>query len=227
MREQSKASILIVDDTPENLRLLSRMLAWQGYQVRAANSGILALQSARANPPDLVLLDIVMPEMDGYETCERLKAEARTRDIPIIFISALDKAFNKIQAFAVGGVDYVTKPFEAEEVLARVATHLALRELQTRLEEANTKLEKQNIELQKRNAELQQALSTIKTLSGLIPICAWCGKKIRDDAGQWVHLEDYIEAHSEAKFTHGICLDCLKEVKGQSRRGPSDPLLPV
>ncbi len=151
--------------------------------------------------------------MDGYETCARLKADAQTRDIPVIFISSLEETHSKIQAFTVGGMDYVTKPFQIEEVLARVATHLALRELQTRLENANARLEEQNLELQTRNAELQQALAAIKTLSGLIPICAWCGSKIRDDDGQWTQVEDYIKSHSEAEFTHGICLDCLEKVK--------------
>jgi PleD family two-component response regulator len=215
MSEQDKPNILIVDDTPENLHLLSRMLMWQNYKVRAANNGLMALKSARVNPPDLVLLDIVMPEMDGYETCEQLKADAQTRDIPVIFISALDRAFDKVRAFEVGGVDYVTKPFQAEEVLARVATHLALRALQIRLEDANARLEEQNRELQARNEALQQALDAIKTLSGLIPICAWCGSKIKDDAGQWVQVEVYIKDHSDADFTHGICPACLEKVKGQ------------
>ncbi|MGD9100421.1 MAG: response regulator, partial [Anaerolineae bacterium] len=124
-------------------------------------------------------------------------------------------AFDKVKAFEVGGVDYVTKPFQAEEVLARVATHLALRALQIRLEDANARLEEQNRELQARNEALQQALDAIKTLSGLIPICAWCGSKIKDDAGQWVQVEVYIKDHSDADFTHGICPACLERVKGQ------------
>jgi sigma-B regulation protein RsbU (phosphoserine phosphatase) len=133
----SGANILIVDDTPANLRLLSQMLAEAGYHVRPLPDGALALAAARAEPPDLILLDIKMPGMDGYQVCQRLKAEAETRDIPIIFISALDAVQDKVNAFSAGGVDYVTKPFHAEEVLARVATHLALRELQKQLQEAN------------------------------------------------------------------------------------------
>jgi two-component system NtrC family sensor kinase len=125
-----KGNILIVDDTPANLRLLSQMLAEHGYQVRPVPDGPLALAAARAEPPDLILLDVRMPEMNGYEVCEHLKGDAQTRDIPIIFISALDATQDKVRAFAVGGVDYVTKPFQAAEVLARVETHLALRELQ-------------------------------------------------------------------------------------------------
>jgi sigma-B regulation protein RsbU (phosphoserine phosphatase) len=135
-----KADILIVDDTPANLRLLSQMLAERGYQVRPVPDGPLALAATRAEPPDLILLDIRMPEMNGYEVCEHLKADAQTRDIPIIFISALDATQDKVKAFTAGGVDYVTKPFQFEEVLARVETHLALRKLQKQLQDANKKM---------------------------------------------------------------------------------------
>jgi sigma-B regulation protein RsbU (phosphoserine phosphatase) len=138
-----RADILVVDDTRANLRLLSKMLAEQGYQVRPVPDGALALAAAQAEPPDLILLDIRMPEMDGYQVCERLKTDARTADVPIIFISALDAIQDKVSAFAAGGVDYVTKPFQNEEVLARVATHLALRRLQTQLQDANEKMERE------------------------------------------------------------------------------------
>jgi sigma-B regulation protein RsbU (phosphoserine phosphatase) len=136
----SNGNILIVDDTPVNLRLLSQMLAEQGYHVRPVPDGPLALAAARAEPPDLILLDIRMPEMDGYQVCEQLKADAHTRDIPIIFVSALDATQDKVRAFTAGGVDYVTKPFRAEEVLARVGTHLALRALHEQLQEANARM---------------------------------------------------------------------------------------
>ena len=135
--------ILIVDDTPANLRLLSQMLAERGYGVRAVTSGPRALASARAAPPDLVLLDIKMPGMNGYEVCEQLKADPLTRNIPVIFISALDEIQDKVQAFAVGGVDYVTKPFQFKEVLARTETHLSLRRLQKQLRDANRKMEQE------------------------------------------------------------------------------------
>ena len=130
-----KGNILIVDDTPANLRLLSSMLADQGYKVRSVISGQMALTAAQAAPPDLILLDIRMPDMNGYDVCERLKSDDGTRDIPIIFISALDATEDKVKAFDVGGVDYVTKPFQLEEVLARVETHLALRYLQSSLQQ--------------------------------------------------------------------------------------------
>ncbi len=142
----SGGNILIVDDTPVNLSLLSRMLTAEGYQVQAAPNGAQALEAARSVFPDLILLDILMPEMDGYEVCERLKADARTSEIPIIFISALDRTEDKIRAFAVGGVDYITKPFQAEEVAARVETHLTLRSLQKDQQFKNTQLEQEIIE---------------------------------------------------------------------------------
>ncbi len=136
-------SILIVDDTAANLRLLSQMLTDRGYGVRAVTSGARALESARAAPPDLVLLDIKMPGMNGYEVCEHLKADPLTREIPVIFISALDEIQDKVQAFAVGGVDYITKPFQFKEVLARTETHLSLRKLQNQLRDANQRMEQE------------------------------------------------------------------------------------
>ena len=143
LENSTKGDILVVDDTPANLRLLSQMLNEQGYQVRPVPDGQLALAAARAKTPDLILLDIRMPDMDGYQVCENLKAETSTKDIPIIFISALDAVQDKVKAFTVGGVDYITKPFHVEEVLARVETHLALRKLQAQLESANTKMAKE------------------------------------------------------------------------------------
>jgi two-component system sensor histidine kinase/response regulator len=144
---EAPESILIVDDTPADLRLLSKMLTQQGYDVRAVTSGPRALESVRATPPDLILLDVKMPEMNGYEVCQRLKIDEHGYDIPIIFISALGDTQDKITAFATGGVDYVTKPFQVEEVLARVETHLGLRNLQTQIQRANSELEKRIEEL--------------------------------------------------------------------------------
>ena len=140
VQSTSKGDILIVDDTPANLRLLSEMLAGHDFRVRPVPDGALALAAVRAQAPDLILLDIRMPEISGYEVCEQLKADARTADIPIIFISALDAVQDKIRAFSTGGVDYVTKPFRVEEVLARVETHLALRKLQQQLQDANQRM---------------------------------------------------------------------------------------
>ena len=136
-----KGSLLVIDDTPANLSLLTQLLSEKGYKVRAAPSGKFALKSIEKNPPDLILLDIMMPEMNGYEVCHELKANPVTQNIPVIFLSALDEALDKVKAFDVGGVDYITKPFQAVEVLARVENQLRARSLQLQLVEKNQNLE--------------------------------------------------------------------------------------
>ncbi|MEI6178118.1 MAG: response regulator [Verrucomicrobiota bacterium] len=157
-------NILIVDDSPVNVLLLARMLTARGYRTRSALSGALALEVARAEAPDLILLDIAMPEMDGYQVCEQFKADAVLRDIPVIFISALRETFDKVKAFRVGGVDYVTKPFQIEEVYARVETHLRMSSLQRQLSAYNENLEQQVVE---RTRELTQASERLRELGGL------------------------------------------------------------
>ncbi|MCO5209688.1 MAG: hybrid sensor histidine kinase/response regulator [Caldilinea sp.] len=129
-----KASILVVDDKPANLRLLSQLLSEHSYNVRPVLSGAQAIAAAQALPPDLILLDIKMPEMDGYEVSRRLKDDPRTSLVPILFISALHETEDKVKAFEAGGVDYITKPFHADEVLARVRTQLMLQQLRRDLE---------------------------------------------------------------------------------------------
>ncbi|MCB0209881.1 MAG: response regulator [Anaerolineae bacterium] len=155
--ETPDGNILIVDDQLPNLRLLVSILTEQGYKVRGVPNGATALTAARLAPPDLVLLDINMPEMSGYEVCRQLKAEAVTVDIPVIFISAIDEVVDKVKAFVVGGVDYVTKPFQAEEVLMRVKTHLTLRRLQQQLHGQNVRLEQEIVQRKEAQAELQKA----------------------------------------------------------------------
>lgn len=154
LEDEQKGDILIVDDTPENLRLLSNTLTDQGYEVRAVMNGTMALSVAQTDPPDIVLLDIKMPEMDGYEVCQQLKADVKTYDIPVIFLSALDDTPDKVKAFKVGGVDYITKPFQTEEVLARVENQLTI----TRLRK---KLIVQNEELLHSNQALAQFTSIV------------------------------------------------------------------
>ena len=163
----SKGNILLVDDKPDNLRLLSSLLSERGYETRGVINGQMALKAARSNPPDLILLDIMMPQMNGYEVCEHLKGEDSTREIPVIFISAKDEVFDKVKAFSVGGVDYIVKPFHFEEVLARIENHLTIRKLQKQLQEQNILLQeeinsRQAVEkaLQEQNQLLQKEINS-------------------------------------------------------------------
>ena len=168
--------ILVVDDTPENLALLASMLKGHGYRVRAVPSGSLALQAARAEAPDLMLLDITMPEMDGYEVCRRFKADPALQELPIIFLSALSETFDKVKAFQAGGVDYVTKPFHLEEMAARIETHLALRRLQRDLQARNEELTRSYARLetleQARQALVQMVVHDLKSPLACIQLSA-------------------------------------------------------
>jgi PleD family two-component response regulator len=187
-QQHDKYRILIVDDMAENIRILIELLGRE-YAIIPATNGTAALKKSQIEPlPDLILLDIMMPEMDGYDVCRALKENDLTRDIPVIFITAVSEAMDEAKAFTLGAVDYVTKPFHPATIKARVKTH---------------------IELSRHIRELRYALDTVKTLSGLIPICAGC-KKIRDDQGYWKQVESYICEHTDARFSHGICPDCLQ-----------------
>ena len=154
---QTRGTILIVDDTLANLVLLSDMLSSAGYNVRPAVNGHLALQSANADPPDMILLDVNMPEMNGFEVCRRLKSDAALKSIPVLFISALTDTADKVEAFQVGGVDYITKPFQIEEVLARVKTHLQNRRYQSALIQKSKMLQSTLDDLKKAQSSLIQA----------------------------------------------------------------------
>ncbi|MBE9014034.1 response regulator [Pseudanabaenaceae cyanobacterium LEGE 13415] len=158
MNYHSKGDILLVDDTLDNLRLLSAMLSEQGYEVRGVTNGSTALMGVQAQPPDLVLLDITMPGMDGYEVCQRLRENPSTQEIPVIFISALNDAIDKIRAFNVGGADFITKPFQVEEVLVRVEHQLKLCRLNQQLQAQNRRLQTAEEDL-RRSLEQERALN--------------------------------------------------------------------
>ncbi|WP_448381513.1 response regulator [Gloeomargarita sp.] len=158
----SRGTILVVDDTLENLDVLDDLLTGQGYEVRRAIDGAMALRAAAAEPPDLILLDIMMPGMDGYEVCAKLKSDPQTWGVPVIFISALDDAQDKVRAFEVGGADYIPKPFQAAEVVARVEAHLQNALLQRILEDRGRALEAREQEvrqLRQRVQRLEEVLS--------------------------------------------------------------------
>ncbi len=196
---EEKQKIFIVDDTPANIQILDETLKDE-YEIYFALNGKDALQNAVTVIPDLILLDIMMPEIDGYEVCRTLKNNPLLKDIPVIFITALDQADHETKGLELGAVDYITKPFNPAIVRLRVKNHLELK--------------KHRDGLALRNAELQEALAKIKTLSGLLPICASC-KKIRDDKGYWNRIETYISDHSEAEFSHSICPECTKKLYPQ------------
>ena len=159
-----KPHILVVDDSPANVKFLLKMLLDKGYSVQGVPSGEQALQAARASATDLILLDINMPLMDGFEVCEQLKADPALSAIPVIFLSARDDASDKVRAFGVGGVDYVTKPFHLSEVLARVETHLKIRALQCQLDQHNQRLA---LQVAERTQSLEKAYQRVQELSQL------------------------------------------------------------
>ncbi|WP_293353145.1 MULTISPECIES: response regulator [unclassified Microcoleus] len=160
--ENNKGNILIVDDTPENLQVLSATLSDRGYKVRGVINGKMAIRAARSGSPDLILLDIKMPEMDGYEVCTQLKVDPKTSEIPVIFISALDEVLDKVTAFKVGGVDFITKPFHVAEVLARIEHQLTIQRLKKQLIDRNTELQQEIIE-RKKAEEAAAAASLAKS----------------------------------------------------------------
>jgi PAS domain S-box-containing protein len=173
---QPKADILVVDDQPNNLKVLSVLLAEQGYKVRKATSGEMALQAVNISPPDLILLDIMMPLMDGYQVCTELKASSKWAEIPVIFLSALDEALDKVKAFQVGGSDYISKPYQIEEVLARIEYQLTIQQQRQQLMEQNVQLQQQVLYRQQVEATLQESqhkLSRlVNSLPGIVFACA-------------------------------------------------------
>ena len=204
-------AILIVDDSPDQHLLLRSILT------KAGHGDILAVDSAQAafatlnldgerSPAtiDLILMDVLMPEIDGVSACRQIKQKAHLRDIPVIMVTAKNDLTNLKEAFAAGAMDYINKPVNSVELLARVASALTLKsEMDCRKE--------REVELRRSNDELQRTLKEVKVLRGLIPICASC-KKIRNDGGFWQQLEEYLGEHSEAEFSHGLCQPCIKKL---------------
>jgi two-component system, sensor histidine kinase and response regulator len=172
MTNTDKETLLIVDDVPTNLKLLMSILRRRNFTVQIAQDGEDALEQVAYAKPDLILLDIMMPGMDGFETCQRLKADEKNREIPVIFMTALSETVDKLKGFEIGAVDYITKPVQPEEVLARVNTHLKLRKQQKRLEQQKIELEQHNSELEAFAHtvahDLKNPLNTIYGMTGLL-----------------------------------------------------------
>lgn len=204
-----KGDILVVDDTPANLRLLVGLLTERGYKVRPIPNGKLALSAINLSAPDLILLDIMMPEMNGYDVCEQLKASDRTCDIPVIFISAINEVLDKVRAFKTGGVDYITKPFQVEEVLARVETHLSLCKLQKSLQAKNEDLAKT---LQELKATQNQLIESEK-MAALGQLVAGIAHEINTPLGairsSVENIADFLRRHLESlpDFFQSISLE--------------------
>lgn len=203
--------VLVVDDIAKNIQLLGSVLSQNGYAVSYATNGNKALEMVRNEDFDIILLDIMMPELDGLEVCKRLKSNIATQDIPIIFLTAKSEDRDILEGLTAGAVDYLTKPFNTAELIARVNTHINLRKAQKIIQEKNQELEEKNQQLEKLIEQNKQATSEIKILRGILPICAHC-KKIRNDEGYWTQIESYIRDHSEAEFTHSICQECTQEL---------------
>ena len=214
---KSQYRLLIVDDLPENIKVLGNSLQQEAYVITFATSGENVVEKAIKGKIDLVLLDIMMPGIDGYQVCRMLKAEDRTRDIPVVFLTAKTDKADIVRGFEAGAVDYLTKPFNAAELSARVKTHLELRKARQVIEHQAEELAWTNKRLMEKNKKLQQAIDEIETLKGLLPVCSNC-KKIRTAGSEssrqdaWVSLEAYLHEHTAAEVTHSICPECMAKL---------------
>lgn len=204
-------SILIVDDSPDQQALLRSILSKAGHgdvlsadSARSASALLNLDGEAASQKIDLILMDVLMPEQDGVETCRQIKRCAHLQDVPVIMVTAKNDLSNLKEAFAAGAMDYISKPVNSVELLARVSSALLLKQEMDRRKN-------RELELRRSNEELQKALKEVKVLRGLIPICASC-KKIRNDGGFWQQLEEYMGEHFEAEFSHGLCQPCIKKL---------------
>ncbi|MBN2281204.1 MAG: response regulator [Candidatus Marinimicrobia bacterium] len=194
--KRNKPTILVVDDEMTNRQLLEYILIDNNYYVHTAEDGDIGLRIAKEIHPDLILLDIRMPKMDGLEVCKELQKDQTTQDIPIIFITSVAENEVIVEGLNSGAVDYVKKPFKPRELIARIEIHLEL---------------KQALDNQKKLIEnLKAQIEENKQLRRLIPICFHC-KKVRDDQGFWDDVESYMTIHSNIDFSHGICPECQKK----------------
>lgn len=189
--------ILVVDDNTANIDVLVTLLEMEGHEMNMATNGEMAIRVAEHIKPDLILLDVMMPDMDGYETCNILKSLSSTMDIPVIFVTAKKEIDDVVRGFKCGGVDYITKPFRQEEIVARVDTHLRLRRMAREQEDLINKL--------------TVAQEEVRNLKEILPICCYC-KKVRNDQGYWEKIELYIRQMSGKEVSHGICPECVEMV---------------
>ncbi len=190
---ENKGNILVVDDTPVNLKILTHLLGQRGYTVRQALSGKMAITACEATAPDLILLDINMPDMDGYQVCEHLKQNPRLSEIPVIFLSALDDVLDKVKAFDVGGADYITKPFQALELFSRIENQLKLRSLQMQVHKKNILLQHAVEELQQAQAQLVQKEKMVSLAQMVAGIAHEINNPVNFIYGNLSHISEYTE----------------------------------
>ena len=233
----SEIHILVVEDSPTQAAQLQRTLAEHGYQASSVSSGQEALSHIREHRVDIVVSDIVMPEMDGYELCTQIKSDEKTKGIPVVLLTQLSDPEDIVKGLACGADNFITKPYDEGFLLTRIEYILINQKLRAqamaemgieiffagqkhfvtsdRMQIVDLLLStyeaavRKNRELERANRELREAMGTIKALRGLIPICANC-KKVRDDQGYWRQVEEYIREHTEAEFSHGLCPECVK-----------------
>jgi DNA-binding response OmpR family regulator len=202
------AKILVAEDDPDLLLLTTKVLRKAGYEVLEASTGRGCVEAVRAHHPDLVLLDVMLPDTTGTEVCRQIKADESLQGIFVILISGVQVSSSRqADGLNVGADGYIIKPIPNKELLARV-------ESMVRIKRAEDALREKEKEQQKLISELREALAEIKTLRGLIPICAWC-RKVHDDEGYWHQLEAYISKHTDAIFSHGICPECEEKYRAE------------
>ena len=194
---ETKNTILVVDDDPDIRLATARVLDKAGYSVAEAENGTEALGLIHETRPDLVLLDVVLPDMDGYEVCRRIKTDQHLKGTYVLMVSGTRTASDDQSAgLEIGADGYINRPLPNREILART--------------QAMFRIVHAERERDRLIGELQEALAKIKTLSGLLPICSYC-KKIRDEKGYWNQVEVYIQKHSDADFSHSICSECMEK----------------
>ncbi|MDA3811555.1 MAG: response regulator [Spirochaetaceae bacterium] len=186
MIDTKSSLILIVDDNISNLQVLGALLTQKGYEIAVAVDADKALEFLENDYPDLILLDIMMPGTDGYELCQKIKSIESLSEIPVLFLTALTDSEDIVKGFDAGAVDYISKPFNNAELLARIKTHVGLK----------------------------KAKDELKVLRGTLPICVRC-RKIKDEDGYWQIVEEYIESHTDLLFSHGLCDGCSNELYGK------------
>ncbi len=245
--EKSRMTVLIAEDSLTQSELLKYMLESQGFDVVVARNGMDALDYLSRHIPAMVVSDIMMPEMDGYELCRRIKSAGATESVPVLLLTKLSEPEDVIQGLECGADGFMTKPYNEENLISRINYILSNAEVRrsqageaaievvyggkkhfitsTRIQIFDLLIStyesavQKTKELEKTVRELKSAHETIRTLKGLIPICAWC-KRVLDDKGFWQQLELYVRDHSEADFTHGLCPECKERMYPEFSKKP-------